>query len=146
MRVPLQKILTEFRRFAKAHSQIASVEVKPITENTAKGLKYPLMWVDIGNISASFSRGQMILSVPVLMLDRIQRDFTDLESVLSEQLLKMDDFYTYYNDNECNYGFYFSDSANASPEVYQFDDLVAGYSMAIQVQVGVNRDENVIPV
>jgi hypothetical protein len=103
------------------------------------------MWIDIVNMTTSFQTGQVVINLPVYMLDRIERDYSDLASIMSSNLLKIDDFYTYYTDNELVHKFYFSNTGNAAPVAFQFDDIVAGYTMPISVQIGNSRNEAMIP-
>jgi len=149
MKKSLTQIITAFRTFASSHKQIEAFETKPLSENIANNLVYPLMFIDVQAMNASFIAGAVNINVPIYMLDRIERDYSNLVSVLSNALLKMDDFYTYFNDHECGvdgFGFNFSNNLSATPVVYEFDDLVAGYSAVIVCQVGVSRNESQIPI
>jgi len=145
MKRSLNQILKEFEKFATNHSQIETFETKPITENVANNVKYPMMWVDLQATATAFQTGQVVINIPVYMLDRVERDYSNISNVLSVGLLKMDDFYTYFTDNECDFGFYFNDAGACTPVIYQFDDIVAGQFMTIQCQVGNSRNEDKIP-
>jgi len=146
MKTSFKNIIKEFETFADRHTQISVFESKPITENTANNYKYPMMWVDLQGTTTSFSKGQVIIKFPVYMLDRVERDYSNLVNVMSACLLKVDDFYTYFTDNECEFGFYFEDTGNATPVIYQFDDIVAGQKMDIICKVANSRNENSIPI
>jgi len=145
MKTSLDKIFSQFGTFATNHNQISSFYTKPLTENTAKGLIYPMLWIDVQAVSVSFQRGQAIITLPTLILDRVERDFSNIISVLSSTLLTINDFLIYYSDIECTYGFYFSDNSSASPVIYEFDDLVCGWNMNISCQIMDSRDTTKIP-
>ena len=146
MKKSLDQILDQWDIFATAHKQISTFVRKPITENTAKGLVYPIMWADLQGQAVAFQRAQITITIPVYFLDIIKRDYTNLGTVLSTELLVADDFYTYFTDNECEFGFYFSDSAAATSVIYDFDDLCAGYTMNIVIQIANSRNETKIPM
>ena len=146
MKTSLSKILTIFETFASDHKQIESFRTKPITENTADNFVYPMMFVDVQGMSSSFQLGQISVNCPVYFMDRIERDYDNLVLVLSSELLKADDLLTYFNDNECEFGFTVSYSGSVTPIVYDFDDLVAGQSLSLTINVGMNRNENQIPL
>ena len=104
------------------------------------------MWVDIGNVAFTDNGYMVSLSVAVRMLDRLKGDDTNSTSIWSDSLLLINDFYTLYNDNECEYGF-FIDNPLAAERVYSaFDDDVNGYSANIIVKTGNKRDESQIPI
>jgi len=145
MKKSLNQILRTFETFATSHSQIETFRTKPITENTANDLTYPLMWIDTQSMNASFQSGQVVISANVYFLDRVERDYSNLVSVMSSNLLKCDDFLTYYNDNECEFGFSFTYTGSATAVGYQFDDICAGYMVTVSIQVPMSRNESVIP-
>ena len=146
MKKSLEQILKQCETFATAHKQIETFHSKPITENTALDYIYPMMWMDVQGLQTAFQRGQLAMPIPVYHLDRVERDFSNLVTVLSTRLLVADDFYTYFTDNECEFGFYFSDNGGATPVVYDFDDILAGQQMNIVIQVANSRNESQIPM
>lgn len=148
MKTSLTKILDKFEDFAGDHDLISTFRTEPITENTAKNWKYPLMFIDTAALNVSFQRGQVVITVNTYILDRTEKDYDNLSTVLSSTLLTMVDFFTYFwNDDEnCSNGFYFSDTGSATPVVFAYDDDVAGYMMPISVQVGEAFNRNKIPL
>jgi len=146
MNISIEKVMKKFRNFASSHQQISTFEDKPISENVAKNISYPLMFIDLQGMTASFQTGQVVITLPVYMLDRVDRQLNNLEKILSERLMVMDDFYTYFTDNECEFGFYFDDNGSATPVIYEFDDFVAGYTMNISMKMKNRRNESQIPM
>jgi hypothetical protein len=146
MKKSIYQILKSFSDFASKHQQIASFETKPITENTAKGLKYPVMFIDIQGMTSSFQLGQISINCPVYFMDRIERDYSNLVNVISSELLKVDDLLTYFNDNECEFGFTVSYNGGVTPVVYSFEDLVSGQNVNLTINVGMSRNESQIPL
>jgi hypothetical protein len=146
MKTSLTKIFTEFKNFATEHKQIKTFEVKPLSENTAKGILYPLMWIDLQTVNVAFEAGQMVADIPVYMLDKIERDYSNLAYVMADALLQLDDLYSIYNDSGCTLGFYFNDNEQATPVVLEFDDLVAGYSMIFKCQILNGLNINEVPI
>lgn len=147
MKTSLERVIGYFETFADEHRMIKSFEVAPLTENIAKNWTYPLMWIDLQEMSASFTRGQVVVSLPVYILDRVQRDFSNIESVMSSTLMNIEDFLVYFQDDEdCLRKFYFSDPGSASPIMLEFEDIVCGWSMPVSIQIMDARNENEIPM
>lgn len=135
-----------FKTFADNHFNIKSFRTKPITEFVASDWVYPLMWIDLQSVNTAFQSGQMVTTIPAYFLDRVERDYSNLLSVMSSTLLTSHDFFTYCTDQfMCDAGFYFQDNAVVTPNVYEFDDLVAGFTMTVPCNIRATRNENRIP-
>lgn len=142
----LVKIIKALEDFATAHQQIETFMSKPLTEVSSKGIKYPLMFLDVQGMNASFARGQVVITAPIYFLDRIERDYSNLVAVMSSCLLKVDDFLTYFYDKECDLKFSLQVQGSATPVVYEFDDLCCGWSLTCAIQTGMSRNESSIPI
>ena len=145
MKTSLSKIFTQFERFAGLHPMIEGFSIAPLTEYVAKDWVYPVMWVDMQGTSITFNTGEVRITFPVYILDRVERDFSNYKSVMNSTLLSLNDFYAYYTDNECEYGFMFNNSSALTSRAYEFDDIVCGWSMNILTQVADDRNESQIP-
>ena len=146
MEKSLERILTEFKSFATKHKQISSYSDEIITEYIAKNWIYPIMWVDYSGMGVSPAPGNVSLSIPVYFLDRVKKDQSNLATVMSSNLIKALQFITQYNDNECTYGFYFTDTPSIAPEILQFDDIVSGWRLTVSLNVGYSRNELLTPL
>ena len=148
MKTSLARIIKSFQTFATNHKQIEEFSTAMITDMVAKNWSYPLMWIDYTDISVSVQRGQVVITMSIYFLDRVERDESNMTYVMSSNLLKALDFITLYNDHECGeggYGFYFSDTPSLSPIVLDFDDIVSGWKLGAVIQVGYSRNEDEIP-
>ncbi len=142
----LSKVINTIKTWCLAHPQIETFESKPLTEFVAQDQrKYPLVWLDYSGISPAAARGLWTISMPFYILDRVERDYSNLDAVMSSTLLIVDDLLTIYNDNSCYYGFDFQDGASVSPWMLEFDDLVCGWQVSPIVQIGMSRSELSIP-
>jgi hypothetical protein len=146
MRTSVTKIMKEFERFATAHNMIKTFGVKPIEELISADTVYPLMWINTSGMNATYAQGEIVLTIPVYMLDRVERDWSNRIEVMSSTLLNMNDFYTYYTDNECTYGFYFGDNGTANKVGDEYSDILEGYTMDIICKIANSRNENEIPL
>ena len=142
----LSKIISTIRTWAEAHPQISTFKTKPLTEFVASESNiYPLMWLDYSNIGPSAQLGQWTITMPFYFFDRVERDYSNIDQVMSSMLFLCDDLLTEFNDNHCEYGFDFQYGASVSPWMLEFDDLVCGYQVNVAVQTGMSRDESKIP-
>lgn len=144
MNTSLSKLFSYFNTFATNHNQIASFYTKPLSENTARNLIYPMLWIDVQSLSVAFARGLASVSIPVYMLDRVERDFSNIVEVQSSTLMVINDFLIYFTDQDCSYGFNFNDNASASPVIYEFDDIVCGWTMT--VTAGIMDARNILKI
>jgi len=142
----LSKIINVIKSFATAHPQIEAFVSKPLTEYVAQNdRKYPILWLDYSSISPSAQRGQWVISMPFYFFDRVERDYSNLDTVMSSQLFTADDFLTKFNDNSCEYGFDFQDNSSVTAWILDFEDIVCGWQVTVSVQTGMARNENKIP-
>ena len=142
----LSKIINTFRTWAGTHAQIETFESKPLTEFIAKDQRrYPLMWLDYSAIAPSASYGIWTVTMPIYFFDRVERDYSNIDQVMSSMLLLVDDFLTEFNDNHCNIGFDIDYSAGVSPWMLEFEDIVCGWQVSASIKTGFNRDETKIP-
>jgi len=146
MQTNITKILKELAIFANGHKQIVSYRTEPITENTAKGLSYPLMWVDLTEMNVAFDAGELVIDLPIYILDRLKRDYSNVVGVLSDTLLILDDLITMYCDNSCELGFNLEYTSDATPVIFEFDDLTAGYSAILKCHVGTSHNQVQVPM
>ena len=86
------------------------------------------------------------METTITVVDRLKEDDTNSTSLWSDTLQLINDFYTKFSDNECEYGFYMDPAASATRVYAEFDDRVNGYSCTFIVKIGNNRDETQIPI
>lgn len=144
MRKSLLQVINEFRKFADAHKIIKSFESKPITQMMAKNLKYPLMWINWK--PGAFATGELIVNADVYFLDRLAKDNSNIDQIISDNLLNANDFYTYFNDHLDEYNFLMDNNAPFSPVVFEYDDELAGWVVSVQIDIQNDRDELEIPI
>jgi hypothetical protein len=118
----------------------------PLTELVARDKRlYPLMWLDYSAIAPSAGYGVWTISIPIYFLDRVERDYSNIDQVMSSTLFLVDDLLTEFNDNHCTYGFDFQYNASVTPWMLEFEDLACGWQVNVSAQTGFNRDETKIP-
>lgn len=148
MRTSLVQVLKELESFTSRHLQLKTFEAKPITEFTAKNYVYPVAYVNLEEMNTSFEAGQTIMDLHLYIVDRVERDFSNIVEVMSSTLLMCDDFYNYYTeDPECTLGFHFNVSSNASPIAFPMgEDLVCGHTITLKCAILNDRNRNVVPL
>lgn len=144
MNKSIKDVLNEFESYVKRSLMMESFETNLNTEIKAANRKYPLLFIEVG--AASVTPGQVAVSMDCYFLDRLANANTNLTDVISEQLLNATDFYSIYNDNETQYGFYLSDDMNAEPIQVEYEDRLAGYKLPITVQIYNSRNEKDVPL
>ena len=143
MRKTINNVIDEIETFANNHLIIKSFKKIPIEAETLKDEVYPLLYVEVDRLV--FSSGLATLSLRVNALDRLKKDSSNLISVLSDTAEILSDFYTFFNDNVCEFEFIFNDSAEADAIAYGDSDVLAGYAINIRVEIPEDRDETQIP-
>lgn len=144
MEKTLKQIVTSIETFADSHKGIKQFEAKPLSEFTADGYLYPLMWLEIVNIT--FSINEAKIKINAYFVDRLNSDYTNFIKIVSDTLKLCDDFYSYFTEYEEDFGFYFNNNAPITPIEYAFDDNVAGNKIEITVQVALKRNKNQVPI
>ena len=144
MKKSLSEIISTFEKFAANHKQIAMYTSLPSQEFISANKSYPFFIIETQD--AVIENGQVVLDFNIYALDRIQKDDSNINDVLSRCLLIMEDFWVFFNENLDAYGFYLSEQQTPIKRVaYQFSDLLGGYKMAVKCQIPAYRDESIIP-
>ena len=144
MRKTLNQVIKDFRAFCDAHKMIKSFESKPITQMMAKNLQYPIMWLNWK--PGAFATGELIVNADVYFLDRLKKDNSNIDQVISDNLLNANDFYTYFNDKLEDLTFLMDNNAPFAPVVFEYDDELAGWVVSVSIQIQTDRDELEIPM
>jgi len=143
MNKSIKQIINSIESFATAHKNIAQFTANPIERNTAKAWLYPLFFLSINN--ATIENGQVRINITCYFLEYVG-DEKDYVKKLSETLKLAEDFNTYFNKNEQDFGFYMEDSATAEAVVLDFDDRVFGWKVPYVIQTKSSQNENLIPL
>jgi hypothetical protein len=145
MKTSLKQVIDIFEKFAKNHKQISAYTSLPSEEFISKNKLYPFFIVEPAD--AVIENGQVIIDFNIYALDRIQKDDSNINDVLSRCLLIMEDFWVFFNENLDEYGFYLSEKTTTMKRVaYMFSDMLGGYKMSVKCQVPMYRAEDQIPV
>lgn len=146
MLTSLSKILRTIETFATNHQQITSFSAAPITDFTAKNWKYSILWVDMQSTTVSISNGEIKINMPVYVMDRVERDFSDYNKAANDTLLSITDVITFFNDKGCELGFDCELTSSVSAVAYEFDDIVVGWKANIVFRTFESFDESKIPL
>ena len=143
MEKSFKQIINSLNSFATAHKGIASFSCNIPQKNIAKSSLYPMLFVTFGN--AVFENGQIRLSLECNFLDIPSKESNYVQE-LSDMGKIVEDFITYFNKNEEEHGFYFTDTSTASPISYAFEDIVIGFKIPVEVQIKSSQNEYDIPL
>jgi len=144
MNKSFKQIVSQINLFADNHKGIKQFESKPLSEYTANNYLYPLMWLELTGID--YSRGEVQIALSAYMVDRLESNYDNFVTVISNTLKLCDDFSAYFNEYEEDFGFYFDNDSPISPVEYAFDDNVAGNKIDIIVHVALNRDRGEVAI
>ena len=129
----LNTILKQFEIFASNHKQINTFYSGESWDFQANTNVYPAMIV--APDPATIARGSVSISFRVLILDICPRDSNNNEEILSDTLQIVGDFFSYFRDNEDEFGFIIADEEiTADPVEEEFDDIVAGWFFTTTVE------------
>lgn len=144
MRKTLKQIDKALEQFATAYKLIKSYRSEGYDEQAGGGFTYPMMWANIPDARPTIRAGEIIIPIDIYMLDKPASKNDNIVPVLSEQLLTSSDLYTYFNDNELEFGFFCEDTAQLTPIRFDFVDKPIGYKMTLTFKVAYERNENII--
>jgi len=145
MKVTITQINNSFKQFASKHKMLKSYLDIPIDENKASDYTYPMMLVDWTK-PVNLTLGSGEITCDVYILDKITRDFTKLTNILSDAFQVCDDFHTIFINNEQKYGFVCDDNIALEVIAFDYEDIICGYKMSINLTVVDNLRENEIPM
>ena len=142
----LQKIISEFDIFFKAHKGIKSFRVSPITDFTNE--KYPLVWLDIQKTNETYKGGSKMFNFPLFFLSKIPINYTDnaLIKCLSDTEILLNDTYSYFAQNKDKFNVVINADPTTEPAMFEFQDFVGGYLANFVVRTAAFRNETIIPV
>lgn len=142
----LKYINSVFEKYAEDSPEIQMYKTSKKEDlEKSDNLSYPLMLSSYEG-DTEFKRGEVIISVSMLFLDRLLSDESNIVEVLSDTMLMAYDFQAKLYANENLYKFLLQqDSIFVTPVVASYDDNVAGYEMNIKVKLRAFRNEFQIP-
>ena len=145
MKTSLAKMFNTIESFVVQHTLLEDFSVVPITDYVAKNWKYSVVWIDLQATTISFSKGVASVNMPIYIMDRVERDFSNYVSVVSSSTLSFGDLITYFNDKYCDLGFDCDLAASLTTVGFEFDDLVAGVKGNVIFKTPESFNESEIP-
>lgn len=132
--VTLNQILTKIKAFADNHAQIKSYGIGRMSEEDIEGLQYPVCWTILGDAAVD---GKVLnVSFNILFLDRIKKDFSNENEVMSDMLSVSADFVaTMRQVSQQDGDWNFITSSSLSPIGDATDDEASGWQLGFTVKV-----------
>lgn len=136
MNISYKKLLNAFEEFATPHLQIkkfASDFEEQMPNFATKDEKYPILFV--APSSSIFDENANQFSVKVFCFDIIQKDRSNINSILSETNTILNDVYRWFKDGEVFGIDIISDAPVSTPLNNSLLDYCAGWEMDITFEV-----------
>ncbi len=141
----INKVYKSFSDFALSHSQIKTFSsIREESYITAANWEYPLLFATIKN--AKFADGVIYYSMDIYFLDKLKKDGSNFQQIISDQLLVAYDFYTNFNDHRTEYDFWIrNNEPDLEPTIGSIQDNTLGWKLSIDIVTQGDRNENQIP-
>lgn len=132
--VTLNQILTKIKSIADNHGQINSYGIGRLSDEDIEGLQYPICWNIISD--ANIDGKVLNISFTILFLDRIKKDFSNENEVMSDMLSVAADFVAKLREISQQDGDWnFTTTAPLTPIGDATDDEASGWQMNFTVRV-----------
>lgn len=144
--ITIDQVLKEYKSFFNQHLMVKEFNYTvPKDRFVTKNYKYPLVLIEPNGFE--FGTGEIKFNHNLYFLDIVDKDLINYMSIISNQLQIGTDFYNYFNDNECKFGFFLYNESSATPVIFdEFEDWLCGIMMPISLQIQNPRNEDEIPL
>ncbi len=143
--ITLNTIIDAFEDFSASHSQINTFSADQTYNFQSRTNIYPA--VILVPASSTISDGKLKFVFQIFVLDKLNKDRSNTNEVLSDTSLIMADIIAEFDDNYDTYGFMLDDpDISIDPIVEEFDDVLAGWvATNFSIQIPYGRNDCVIP-
>jgi hypothetical protein len=137
-------IITKFNKFAEDHYQLHNFFSGKTWDFQANDQKFPAM---IAFPSPStIEPGLMKIKLNIFIADILNRSSTNLDEIYSDTLSIILDMFAHFRDDEDLNGFVISDNISVEPFEEKFDEILAGWSTTLEIEVEYDASKCGLPI
>lgn len=148
MRYTLNQLLRDVKTFCDTHGQIGQYLFKdPIELLNDHESTFPVVDVVVRPASVSRVTGPRViqLNIEFFFLDLVEKDLSNEQEVLSDQMQIATDLLAYFDKREFDDKFTLSLNSSLNPEYGKGDNEMTGWSMVLGFNIIDLRDACAIP-